>query len=57
MRNSNLYFLLVALQGAAVCHFPFDAEAQLLPVDVGTTVSGFQDDFEGGSLNPNWVAR
>ena len=27
----------------------------LLPADVGTTVNGFQDDFDGAALNPNWV--
>ncbi len=28
-----------------------------MPADVGTAVSGFQDDFEGATLNPNWVVR
>ena len=27
-----------------------------LPTDVGTTVIGFQDDFDGAALNPNWVS-
>jgi hypothetical protein len=27
-----------------------------LPIDVGTTVNGFQDDFNGTTLDPNWVA-
>ncbi len=26
-----------------------------LPTDVGTTVNGFQDDFDGPTLNTNWV--
>jgi hypothetical protein len=26
-----------------------------LPGDVGTTVNGFQDDFDGSTLGPNWV--
>jgi hypothetical protein len=26
-----------------------------LPVDFGTTVSGFQDDFSEATINPNWV--
>src|SRR5437867_3069089 len=26
----------------------------LVPNDVGTTVSGFQDDFDGATLNSNW---
>src|ERR1700733_10854289 len=34
----------------------FAALAQeLVPSDVGTTVNGFQDDFDGSSLNTNWV--
>src|SRR5690348_16099389 len=33
---------------------PGSAQPQL-PRDVGTTVSGFQDDFNGTALNPNWV--
>src|SRR5438132_5526484 len=28
----------------------------LLPADVGTTVNGFQDDFDETALSPNWVA-
>lgn len=31
--------------------------AQSLPTDVGTTVNGFQDDFDGTSLNTNWVVQ
>ena len=27
----------------------------LVPVDVGTTVNGFQDDFDGVAPGPNWV--
>src|SRR6185436_14500973 len=57
MRNPNLSYLLAALQAAAVCLCPTSVEAQLLPSDVGATVSGFQDDFDGGTLNPNWVVR
>ncbi len=26
-----------------------------MPIDVGTTVNGFQDDFDGTTLNSNWV--
>src|SRR6267378_1150348 len=29
----------------------------LLPADVGATVNGFQDDFDGTTLNPNWVVN
>ncbi len=29
----------------------------LAPGDVGTTVSGFQDDFDGSTLGANWVVR
>jgi hypothetical protein len=31
--------------------------AQALPADVGTTVNGFQDDFDGPSLNAAWVVH
>jgi len=59
MPNPNLSFLLVALQGAAICLSLLSTplQAQLLPSDVGTTVSGFQDDFEGGAPSPNWATR
>src|SRR6185503_14859908 len=33
------------------------ASGQLVPSDVGTTVNGFQDDFDGTSLSPSWVVR
>ena len=35
----------------------FQLSAQSLPTDVGTTVNGFQDDFEGTSLGTNWVVQ
>jgi len=39
-----------------VATFGFDAFSQpQVPIDVGTTVNGFQDDFEGTALNSNWV--
>lgn len=30
--------------------------AALVPVEMGTTVNGFQDDFDAASRNPNWLA-
>lgn len=57
MRNPNLSYWLAALQAAAVYLSTPSVEAQLLPSDVGATVSGYQDDFDGGSLNPNWVVH
>lgn len=33
------------------------AAQSLAPVDVGTTVSGFQDDFDGTALGANWAVR
>src|SRR5579862_7867860 len=42
-------FILVVTFGSPVC-----AQVQL-PSDVGTTVNGFQDDFDGAALNPNWI--
>ncbi|MCI0746497.1 MAG: lamin tail domain-containing protein [Verrucomicrobia subdivision 3 bacterium] len=47
---------VLSLVCAGLCSI-FRADAQFLPNDVGTTVAGFQDDFDGGSLNPNWVLR
>ena len=36
---------------------PLGAVAQsFAPLDAGTTVHGFQDDFTGTALNSNWVA-
>ncbi|HVY68562.1 MAG TPA: lamin tail domain-containing protein, partial [Verrucomicrobiae bacterium] len=36
--------------------FSFAAQAQsLVPVDVGTVVNGFQDDFTGASLGAQWT--
>jgi len=42
---------------AALLAFTFVCPAQQVPLDVGTTVSGYQDDFDGASLSPGWVAR
>ena len=57
MPNPNLSYLLAALQMAAIYLLPNHLEAQLLPSNVGASVSGFQDDFDAGALDPNWVAR
>jgi hypothetical protein len=35
--------------------FGLNAFSQQLPLDVGTAVNGFQDDFDGTTLNSNWV--
>lgn len=39
----------IGLVGSAISAQPF------LPLDVGTTVNGFQDDFEGSAVSTNWV--
>ena len=57
MRNPNLSLLIAAFQGAAICLFPFLAKAQFLPTEVGTTVNGFQDDFDAATLDANWAVR
>ncbi len=57
MPKSELSLLFAALQTAAVALSPAGVNAQLLPSDAGTTVSGFQDDFDGGALNPSWIVR
>lgn len=58
---SNLKFPLAALARALLgvglglpAGFKLSAQS-LLPVDVGTTVNGFQDAFSGRSLGVNWV--
>ena len=33
------------------------ARAQQLPADVGATVTGYQDDFDGAALGPGWTVR
>src|SRR2546422_483245 len=55
MSKPNASLLLAALLGAGISLLPSRVAAQLLPADVGTTVNGFQDDFDGAALNPNWV--
>ena len=48
-------FLEALIALCLVSTFGFDAFSQQLPLEVGTTVNGFQDDFEGTTLNSNWV--
>src|SRR5436190_3693998 len=46
-------FILAALLRLSVV----SAFAQQVPLDVGTVVAGYQDDFTGTSLNPSWTVR
>jgi len=46
-----LRLFVVGLSCAITTH------AQFLPSEVGSAVNGFQDDFDGATLNPNWVVR
>ena len=42
--------------GLALLGLQLNAVGQAkLPTDVGTSVNGFQDDFEGSTLNQNWI--
>src|SRR5215510_517093 len=50
----TLGFKSILLAGLSVA---VPLSAQFVPTDVGTTVNGFQDDFDGGTLNPSWVVR
>ncbi|HLH56415.1 MAG TPA: lamin tail domain-containing protein, partial [Verrucomicrobiae bacterium] len=43
------------LIGLFALHSGLRATGQQLPSEVGTTVNGFQDDFNGTMLNTNWV--
>lgn len=42
---------------AGLALIPFLLSAQSVPTEVGTTVAGFQDDFDGAALNPAWTVR
>src|SRR5215813_11547523 len=57
MLYKNVSLRVVASVVAGVCLCAVRLPAQLLPSEVGTTVNGFQDDFDGASLNPNWMVR
>ncbi|HVV73586.1 MAG TPA: hypothetical protein VHI52_19085, partial [Verrucomicrobiae bacterium] len=52
-RNRRLFFQVLFL--VLLLSFSAKSMAQSLPVEVGTTVNGFQDDFNGSGLDPNWV--
>ncbi|HVK58272.1 MAG TPA: immunoglobulin domain-containing protein, partial [Candidatus Kapabacteria bacterium] len=34
---------------------PLQSLGQFVPVEIGTSVNGFQDDFEGSTLAPGWI--
>src|SRR6266853_1546186 len=57
MINLTFRILWQALAGVGmIALLTFNLSAQpLLPRDVGTTVNGFQDDFDGTTLGTNWV--
>ncbi len=58
MQNANLCSRFsVAFSLLTLCLAFGQAQAQLAPVEVGTTVNGFQDDFDGSSLNLPWAVR
>ena len=50
-KRPYLRLFVVGLSCAITTH------AQFLPSEVGSAVNGFQDDFDGATLNPNWVVR
>ena len=43
-------FLLVVI----VAVFPFASRAQFVPNEIGTSVSGYQDDFDGSAISAGW---
>jgi len=55
----NVIYRLVwpAFLGAGLLAFfaPSSSAQPLVPTDVGTTVAGYQDDFNGTVLNNNWT--
>ncbi|HEY5913330.1 MAG TPA: lamin tail domain-containing protein [Verrucomicrobiae bacterium] len=57
MRASELLLaakaaLLLGMISRLVCTVPAQ---QFVPADVGTTVQGYQDDFDAATRDPNWV--
>src|SRR5580692_4793358 len=55
--SSGYWIFRRTLAALAISSLGFCSLAQpQLPTDVGTTVNGFQDDFDGTTLNTNWVA-
>ena len=58
MQTSRLPRAGAALSLAAfLCLSVASALAQQVPLDVGTIVPGYQDDFDGAALSPNWTVR
>ncbi len=57
MQNPISSFLSAAFLCVAGAFSSTTLEAQFLPGEVGSTVSGYQDDFDGATLNPNWMVR
>ena len=46
------------LGGGLICLQSLQLTAQpFLPAEVGTTVNGYQDDFNGAAVGPNWAVR
>lgn len=48
---------MLIIVGMASCSGSKLSAQALAPVDVGTTVNGFQDDFDGSALGANWAVR
>ena len=56
LRNVPFLRPTLALLGAVCLGIPAANAQPLVPIDVGQTVNGFQDDFDGPTLNPDWKA-
>lgn len=56
IRQLHMKACVFALFCVTCLTIPLNLNAQA-PLDVGTTVNGFQDDFDLPSLNPHWVVR
>ena len=56
MTTARSIISAVLLAAAWQCN-NHSAHAQLAPLDVGTTVPGYQDDFDGAALAAGWTVR
>ena len=56
IRHSSIALWVSLLLGITAVSNPSASRAQpLVPLDVGTVVAGFQDDFPGTTLNAAWI--
>ncbi len=58
LNHQSLLLRLIAILAISLAGSIFQSNAQsLVPADWGTVVNGYQDDFEGTSLQSGWAVR